>query len=220
MNPREDLRPVGQEDRSDQACLEPVVAVPIHILVRLISSDRRKRTVLVGYSSTIGVAVGTVGTTVAAEVAGNRAAGAREVAATAAGRCAVTLEIVAVGIVAVVLSVVLAWRDQCTELETLEDRRLVPDGVVHAPIELGPVVSAGIAHDRIVIPKGSRERIHRGCGFLVRRVALASLDRAPRSLHPYETVARSNCGALVRGRCEIDLIFQFLNYRHALPPIR
>src|SRR5258708_30719750 len=136
MNPREDLRPVGREAGSDQACLEPVGAVTIDMLVKLISSDRRKRTVLVGYSSTIGVAVGTVGTTVAAEVAGNRAAGAREVAAAAAGRCAVTLEIVAVGIVAVGLSVVLAWRDQCTELETLEVRRLVHGGGAHAPIEL------------------------------------------------------------------------------------
>src|ERR1017187_1082156 len=153
-------------------------------LVELIGGDRIKRTVLVGQSSAIGIAVGTVGAAVATDIAGNRAAGVRAVAAAAAGRRAVALECVAVSIVAVVLRIVLTRRGQRTELEAIEDRRLIPNRVVHAPIELGPIVAAGVAHDRIIISEGPRERIHGIGRFLVRRNGFTGLDRAPWSLQP------------------------------------
>src|SRR5258707_12187206 len=76
-----DLLAIGQEDRSDQLRLEPVVAVTIDLLMKLVSGHRREWTVLVGQSSAIGIAVRTVGTTVAADITRNRAAGAGEVAA-------------------------------------------------------------------------------------------------------------------------------------------
>src|SRR5437868_9929993 len=144
MNPRQDLGPIGQEDRGCQAWFQPVIAVTIDAFMEFVGGDRRKGTILVGQSRAIGVAVGAIGATVAAEKTGHRAARVGEVAPAAARGRAITLKIIAVGIIAVVLSVVLAWRDQRTELETIEDRRLVPDGVGHAPIELGAVISAGV----------------------------------------------------------------------------
>src|SRR6202048_74100 len=173
MNACHNRRTIRQEDgswnKSSRIKLSIVVAATVDLLMKLESGERRKRAVLIVQCSAIGVAVGAVGAVAAADVVGAgcsaRAAGAREVAAAAAGRRAVALKCVAVCKVAVVLGIVLAWRDQRTELEATEDRRFVPDRVVHAPIKLGPVVAAGIAHDRIIIAVGSRERIHRSGGF-------------------------------------------------------
>src|SRR6266851_3679662 len=97
MNPCQDLRAVGQKDRGNQAWFKPIVAVTVDTLVKLVGSERRKRTVLVGQSSAIGVAVGTVGTTVAAEEARHRTARVGEVAPAAACRRAVTLKVIAIG---------------------------------------------------------------------------------------------------------------------------
>ena len=102
--------------------LKIVIAMVVDRLMELIGTDRAPRPVLVGQSRAIGIAVRTVGATVAADIAGNRTAGAREVAAAAARRCTVTLECVAVGIVAVVLGIVLTWRGQGAELEAIPDR--------------------------------------------------------------------------------------------------
>src|SRR5260370_22663277 len=148
MNAREDLRTVGQEDRGNQPWFTPVVAASIDPLMQFIGGDRRKRTVLVVQGSAVGIAVGTVGAPVAADVAVNRAAGSGEVASAAARGRAITLKKIAVGIIAVVLGVVLARRDQRAELEAIEDRRLIPNRVGHQEIELGAVVSALVAHDR------------------------------------------------------------------------
>src|ERR1700687_2683271 len=144
--------------------------------MKLVGAERGKRTILVGQSRAIGVAVGTVGATVAADVSGQRSARIREVAPAGARRRASTLKKIAIGKIAVVLGEVLAWRDQRAELEAIEDRRFIPNRVSYPEIELGAVVSARVAHDRIIIAKGSRERIHRGRGFLVRRIGLAGLD--------------------------------------------
>src|ERR1700681_3830480 len=65
--------------------------------------------------------------------------------------------------------------------------------MVHAPIELGPVVSAGIAHDRIVIAERAGERINRRGGFLVGRIGFAGFDRAPRALKTDIAVAAAEC---------------------------
>src|SRR5216684_9423075 len=176
MNPREDLRPIGQEDRGYQAWFKPVVAVTVNPLMEFIGGDRGEWTILVGQSSAIGVAVGTIGATVAAEEAGHRTARVGEVAAAATRGRAITLKIIAVGKIAVVLGVVLARRDQRTELEAVEDRRFIPNRVGHSEIELGAVVSARVSHDRIIIPERSRERVHRGRAFLVGRIGLAGLD--------------------------------------------
>src|SRR5205085_10062862 len=140
MNPRQDLGPIGQEDRGCQAWFQPVIAVTIDAFMEFVGGDRRKGTILVGQSRTIGVAVGTIGATVAAEEAGHRAARVGEVAPAAARGRAITLKIIAIGIIAVVLSVVLAWRDQRTELKAVEDRRLIPNRVGHPEIELGAIV--------------------------------------------------------------------------------
>src|SRR4029077_3743809 len=169
--------------------------------------------------STVGIAEGTVGATIPADIAWDRSAGAGEVAAAAPRRRAVTLEEVAVRIIAVVLRIVLAWRDQRTKLETIEDRRFIPNRMVHPPIELGPVVAAGIAHDGIIVAERPRERIHRGGGLLVRRIALAGLDRAPRAFHAQEAVARPERSTLGWGGSYVDLRFQLGHDRHAVPAI-
>src|SRR5258708_758845 len=166
MNARKHLRAIGQEDRGNLPWFTPIVAASIDPLMQFIGGDRGERTVLVAQASAVGIAVGTVGATVATDVAGDRAAGSGEVAAAAARGRAITLKKIAVGIIAVVLSVVLAWRDQRAELEAIEDRRLIPNRVGHPEIELGAVVSARVAHDRIIIAERPRERIHRGCAFL------------------------------------------------------
>src|ERR1700736_6734442 len=127
--------------------------------MKLERSERIERAVLVGQSSAIGIAVGAVRATIAADVAPGPTAGAGEVAAAAASCGTVTLKCIAVCKVAIVLGIVLARREQRAELQAIPDRRLVPDRVVHAPIEFGPVVAPGVAHDRIVIPERSRERI-------------------------------------------------------------
>src|SRR4029077_7750173 len=114
---------------------------------------------LVGAPRAVGVAKRAVGTAVAADIAGQRAAGIREVAAAAAGTGAVALEQIAIGVIAVVGRVVLPGRGHGAELEAFPDRRFVPDRMVHAPIELGAVVAAGIADDRIVVGDGVGERI-------------------------------------------------------------
>src|ERR1700730_416998 len=210
----------SKKGRTSQDWFHAVVAVTVDLLMKLVGGDRRKRSVFVGQSSTIGIAVGAVGATVAADVARKRTAGVRKVAAAATGRRAVALKHVAVGIVAVILGKVLAWREQRAELEAIPDRRFVPDRVVHAPIELGPVVAAGIAHDRVIVAERPGERIHRGGCFLVRRVGLAGLDRAPRPLQTQEAVARAEGRALVRSCRDIDLRLQLRHHRHAVPAIR
>ena len=48
MNSREDLGPIGQEDRGYQAWFKPVVALTIDPLMKFIGGDRGERTVLVG----------------------------------------------------------------------------------------------------------------------------------------------------------------------------
>src|SRR6185437_7980017 len=100
---------------------------------------------------------------------------------TAAGGGAVALADVAEREVAVVLRIVLPGREQRAELEAVPDRGFVPDRVIHAPVELGTVVAAGVAHDGIVIAEGAGERIHRRGGQFVRRLGFAGLDRAPRA---------------------------------------
>src|SRR6266404_3193222 len=119
MDPCQDLRAVGKKDRGDQAWFKPVVAVTIDPLMKLVGRERGEWTVLVGQSSAIGVAVGTIRATIAAEEARHRAARVGEVASAAARGGAITLKIIAVGIIAVVLGVVLAGRDQCTKLEAI-----------------------------------------------------------------------------------------------------
>src|SRR5262249_11285311 len=92
--------------------------------------------------------------------------------------------------------------------------------MAHAPIELGAIVAAGIAHDGIIVGNGSRERIERGRGSFVRRIALAGLERAPRSLQPQEAVTRAKGGALCWLRRYIDLRFQLGHDRPAVVAIR
>src|SRR5258708_38268101 len=186
VNAGEDLSAVGgvrvaagQEDRSYQAWFKPIVAVSVDALMKLVGCERGEWTVLVGQSSAIGGAVGPIRATIAAEEARHRDARVGEVASAAARGRPITLKIIAIGKVAVVLGVVLAWRDQRAELEAVEDRRLIPNRVGHAPIKLGAVITAGIAHDRIVIAESSGERIHGGRGFLVRRAGFTRLDRPP-----------------------------------------
>src|SRR6202043_2079634 len=144
--------------------------VAVDALMKLGGGDQGQRTVLVGGGRAVGIAEGAVGAAVAADIAGQRAAGIREVAAAAAGTGAVALELIAIGVVAVVRRIVLPGRDQGAELEAAQDRRFVPDRMVHAPIELGAVVAAGVAHDRIVVGDGVGERVERRRRFLVGRV--------------------------------------------------
>src|SRR6202043_1681212 len=141
--------------------------VAVDALMKLGGGDQGQRTVLVGGGRAVGIAEGAVGAAVAADIAGKRAAGIREVAAAAARTGAVALEQIAIGVIAVVRRVVLPGRDHGAELEALPDRRFVPDRMVHAPIELGAVVAAGIAADRFVVGDGVGERIERRRRFLV-----------------------------------------------------
>src|SRR5260370_37222709 len=149
MNACHNRRTIRQHDGSWSkiGCINLgiVVAATIDLLMKLERGERRKRAVLIVQRSAVGIAEGTIGATMTADVAVSRTACSGEVAAAAAGRRAVALKCVAVRIVAVILGVVLAGRDQRTELEAIENRRFVPDRMVHAPIELSPVVSAGIA---------------------------------------------------------------------------
>ena len=85
VNARNDLRPIREKDRGHKGRSKPVVALTIDLLVELKGADRAERSVLVGRSHAIGIAEGTVGATIAADVSINRTSGAREVAAAAAG---------------------------------------------------------------------------------------------------------------------------------------
>src|SRR6185312_6852575 len=194
--------------------------MPVDTLMQFEGGQRRERAVLVIQRRAIGIAVRAIGTTISADVAGNGTTGAWEVAAAAPARRTVTLESIAKGIVAVVPGVVLAGRNQRAELEAVEDRRFIPDSVLHSPIELGAVVSTGVAHDRIVVAERSRERIHRRRALLVRRVRFAGLECAPWPLQPQEAVAGPQRRALGRGRCDIDLGFELGHDCHAVPTIR
>ena len=64
-------------------------------------------------------------------------------------------------------------------LEAIPDWGFVPDRVVHAPIELSTIVTAGVAHDGVVITEGTGERIHCGGRQLVWRLGFTCLDRTP-----------------------------------------
>src|SRR3984957_9278821 len=158
--PGHDLTAVRQEDRSQEGTrLEPVIGMSVDALVKLGGGDQGQRAILVRSRRAVGVAERAAGAAIAPDIAGKRAAGIREVAAAAAGAGAVTVEQIAIGVVAVVRRVVLPGRDHGAELETLPDRRFVPDRMVHAPIELGAVVAAGIAPQRIVIGHRVGERV-------------------------------------------------------------
>src|SRR5262249_37162438 len=92
--------------------------------------------------------------------------------------------------------------------------------MVHAPIELGAIVAAGISHDRIVVGDGPRERIPGVGGPLVRRIALAGLERAPRRLQTQIAVTCAERGALSWSGRKVDLRFQLRDDGHAAPAVR
>src|SRR5580692_1566843 len=111
-NASEDLAAVREEYRSKEgAGLEPVIGVAVDALMKLGGRDQGQSAILVRGRRAVGVAEGTVGTAIAADKAGNGAARIREVAAAAAGAGAVTVEQVAIRVIAVVRRVVLPGRD-------------------------------------------------------------------------------------------------------------
>src|SRR5689334_11935116 len=63
-------------------------------------------------------------------------------------------------------------------------------------IEFGAGIATGVAHDRVVVADGVAERIEQCGRALVRRIALADLERAIRTVYSHEAVARAECGAL------------------------
>src|ERR1700738_5623355 len=106
MNACHNCRTLRQHDGScskiTRINLGIVVAATIDLLMKRERGERRKRSVLIVQRSAVGIAEGTIGATMTADVAVSRTAGSGEVAAAAAGRRAVTLESVAARIVAVI----------------------------------------------------------------------------------------------------------------------
>ena len=76
--------------------------------------------------------------------------------------------------------------------------------MIHAPIELGPEVATGVAHDRVVIAKRCGERIEFRGSSLVRRVGLAGFNRSPWTLHADEAVPGSERRAFGGNRRDLD----------------
>src|SRR5262249_53907501 len=94
VNAGENLRSVRQEYGCEgQIRLQAVIAMPIDILMPFVACDRGERPVLVGERSADGVAERAVGAAKSADVAGNGAARIWEIAAAAARRGAVALEL-------------------------------------------------------------------------------------------------------------------------------
>src|ERR1700751_4128114 len=69
-------------------------------------------------------------------------------------------------------------------------------------IEFGTGIAAGIAHDRVVVADGVAGRIEQCGRALVRRIALADLERSIRAVYSHEAVARTErCALGWRRRC-------------------
>src|SRR5207244_10458995 len=78
----------------------------------------------------------------------------------------------------VVLEAVLPGRPLDAQTEAVHVRRLVPEGVGKARVELRAVVASRVPDDYVVIAGSVGEEIKISGGELVWRVALADLQRA------------------------------------------
>src|SRR5437763_515530 len=105
---RQDDRSCSKSSRTD---LSIVVATTIDLLVELVGSDRGERTVLIGQSRAVCVAVRAIGAILPTDIACAGTACTWEVAAAATRRRARALKHVAIGEIAVVPGVVLARRE-------------------------------------------------------------------------------------------------------------
>src|ERR1700728_1627676 len=123
---------------------------------------------------------------------------------------------------------VLARRVHQIPLYSADRRGFVPNGMRNARAEFDAVVAASVTHDNRVVAPLAGERVKRSRRILVRRVALADLDRTRvRRGEPYpgiaaeqgavDLVAEIAVRLLIAGRCRnIDAGFQLIDEVHAI----